>query len=96
MHDDAQGICVIPHVAKGLVDLAGGAIGRLDVHPAHRIGGVAEALDDENLGFTFHPGAALCAGRPNGKAGVGKAGIDGIRAAEALALQILQTRSPSP
>ena len=75
MHDDSQGTCVISHVAKGLVDLAGGAISRLNVHPAHRIGGVAEALDDENLGLTFHPGAALRAGRPNGKAGVSKAGI---------------------
>ena len=28
--------------------------------------------------------------------GILSAGIDGIRAAEALALQILQTRSPSP
>ena len=75
MHNDAQSPLVIPHITEGLVDLARRSIGGFQMDPAHGIGGVPEALDDENFRLTFHPGAPIGSRGSNGKAGVAKGGI---------------------
>jgi hypothetical protein len=70
MNNDAQCSVVVTQIAKGFVHLALGSISGFKMHPANGIGGISEALDDKNLGYTFHLGAAIVAGGANAEPGI--------------------------
>ena len=70
MNNDAQCTVVITEITEGFVHLALGSISGFQMHPAHGIGGIAEALHHKNLGYTFHPGAAIVPWGANGEPGI--------------------------